>query len=62
MFLTTSYKSKIIKSKLDGGPLQPQIYFLTFVESMEMIITQYKETCEVLIDDPKIGGEILNIL
>ena len=31
--------------------------FLTFVESIEMIFSQYKESCEVLLDDPKIGGE-----
>ena len=54
--LTTSYKSKIIKFKLDEDPLQRQIYFLDFVESLEMIFSQYKETCEVLLDHPKIGG------
>ena len=29
--LTTAYKSNIIRFKLDGDPLQRQIYFLTFV-------------------------------
>ena len=24
---------------------------------MEMIFSKYTETCEVIIDDPKIGGE-----
>ena len=33
------------------------IYFLTFVESLEMIFSQYKETCEVLLDYQKIGGD-----
>ena len=56
-FLTTSYKSKIIRFKLDEDPLQCRIYFLTFVESLEMIFSQYKETREVLLDYPKIGGE-----
>ena len=56
-WLTTEYKSKIIKFKLDEYPLQRRIYFLTFVESMEMIFLQNKETCEVLLDYPKIGGE-----
>ena len=42
--------------KLDEDPLQRQINFLTFVESLEIIFSQYKETCEVLIDYPKIGG------
>ena len=42
---------------MDGDPLQRRIYFLTFVESLEMIFSQYKETCEVLLDYPKIGGD-----
>ena len=32
-------------------------FFLTFVESLEMIFSQYIETCEVIIDYPKIGGD-----
>ena len=38
-------------------PLQHQIYFLTFVESLEMIFSQYTKTCEVILDYPKIGGD-----
>ena len=41
---------------MDEDPLQRRIYFLAFVESLEMIFSQYKETCEVLIDYLKIGG------
>ena len=55
--LTTAYKSNIIRFKMDEDPLQRQIYFLTFVESLEMIFSQYTKTCEVLIDYPKIGGD-----
>ena len=51
------YKSNIIEFKMDKDPLHRQIYFLTFVESLEMIFSQYKETCEVLLDYPKTGGE-----
>ena len=51
-----SYKSKIIRVRLDEDPLQRRIYFLTFVESLEMIFSKYKETFEVLLDYPKIGG------
>ena len=54
--LTTAYKSKRFKFKLDEDSLQRRIYFLTFVESLEMIFSQYKETCELLLDYPKIGG------
>ena len=55
--LTTAYKSKIIRFKMDEDPLQRRIYFLTFVESLEIIFSQYKETCEILLDYPKIGGD-----
>ena len=41
---------------MDEDPLQRRIYFLTFVESLEMIFSQYTETCEVILDYPKIGG------
>ena len=39
---------------MDEDPLQRQIYLLTFVESLDMIFSQYIETCEVLLDYPKI--------
>ena len=42
---------------MDEDPLQRQIYFLKFVESLEMIFSQYTETCEVILDYPKIGGD-----
>ena len=42
---------------MDEYPLQRRIYFLTFVESLEMIFSQYTETCEVIKDDPIIGGD-----
>ena len=42
---------------MDEDPLQHRIYFLTFVESLEMIFSQYKETYEVLLYYPKIGGD-----
>ena len=52
-FLTAACKSKIIRFKLDEDPLQRRVYFLAFVKSLEMIFSQYKETCEVLLDLPK---------
>ena len=42
---------------MDEDPLQRRIYFLIFVESLEMIFPQFTETCEVLLDHLKIGGE-----
>ena len=53
--LTTPYKPKTIMFKLDKDPLKPRDYFLKFVESLEMIFSHYKETCELLLDYPKIG-------
>ena len=42
---------------MDEDPLQRRIYFLAFVESLEIIYSQYTETCEVLLDYPKIGRD-----
>ena len=44
-FPTSAYKSKIIRFKMDEDLLQWRIYFLPFVESLEMIFSQYTETC-----------------
>ena len=54
---TTAYKSKIIRFKMDEDPLQRWIDFLTFVESLEMIFSQYTETCEASLDYTNIGGD-----
>ena len=35
--LMTAYKLKIIRFKLDEDPLQRRIYFLTFIDSLDMI-------------------------
>ena len=62
-FLTKAFKSKIIRFKMDEDSLQRRIYFLTFIDSLDMIFSQYRETCEVLLDYPKIGGEgVLRIM
>ena len=42
---------------MDEDPLQSRIYFITFIDSLDMIFSQYRETCEVLLDYPKIGGD-----
>ena len=52
--MTTAYRSKIIRFKMDEDPLQRRIYFLTFIDSLDMIFSQHRETCEFLIDYPKI--------
>ena len=60
--LMTAYKLKIIKFKFDEDPLQHRIYFLTLIESLEMIFSKYKETCEVLLYYLAIGEEDINIM
>ena len=42
---------------MDENPLQRRIYFLAFIDSLDMIFSQYRETCEVLLDYPKIGRD-----
>ena len=56
--LMTAYKSNIIRFKMDEDPLQRRIYFLTFIDSLDMIFSQYRETCEVILDYPEIGAII----
>ena len=56
-FSDDSIKTKIIRFKLDEDPLQRRIYFLTFIDSLNMFFFQYRETYEVLKDYPKMEGE-----
>ena len=42
---------------MDEYPLHRRIYFLTFIDLLDMIFSHYRETCEVLLDYPKIGGD-----
>ena len=42
---------------MNEDPLQRRIYFLTFVESLEIIFSRYTKTCEVILDYSKIGGD-----
>ena len=47
----------MIRFKLDEDPLQRRIHFLTFIDSLNMVFPQYRETYEVLRNYPKIEGE-----
>ena len=42
--------------KLDENPLQRRIYFITFIDSLNMVFSQYRENYEVLRDYPKLEG------
>ena len=46
----------MIRFKLDDNPLQRRIYFLTFIDSLNMVFSKYRETYEVLRDYPKLEG------
>ena len=46
----------MIRFKLDEDPLQRRIYFLIFIDSLNMAFSQYRETYEVLRDYPKLEG------
>ena len=44
---------------MDEDPLQRRVYFITFVEPLEIIFSKYTETCEVILDYPRtVGGDI----
>ena len=47
----------MIRFKIYENPLQRRIYLLTFIDNLDMIFSQYRETCEVLLDYLKIGGD-----
>ena len=42
---------------MDEDPLQRRIYLLAFIDSHDMIFSQCRETCKVLLDYSKIGGD-----
>ena len=42
---------------MDDDPPHHRIYFLTFMDSLDIIFSQYRETCLVLLYYPKIGGD-----
>ena len=46
----------MIRFKLDEDPLQRRIHFITFIDSFNMVFSQYRETYEVLRDYPKMEG------
>ena len=42
---------------MDKDLLQRRLYLLAFIDSLDMIFSQYRETCEVLLDYPIIGWD-----
>ena len=42
--MMTAFKLKMIRFKSDEDPLQRRIYSLTFIESLNMVFSQYRET------------------
>ena len=54
--LTTAYKSKINRFKLDEDPLQRQIYFLTSIDSLNMIFPNIEKLLKSFLIIQKLGG------
>ena len=42
---------------MDEDSLHRRIYFLRFIDLLDMIFSQYRETCQDLLDYSKIGGD-----
>ena len=57
IFVLLASVMTVIGIKLDKDPLQRRIYFLIFIDSLDMIFSKYRETWEVLLDYPKIGWD-----
>ena len=55
--LTSEYKLKVIKLKLDKDPLQHPVCFLYFMNSLKIILSQLKEIYMFLMKYPYITGE-----
>ena len=47
-FLTTAFKSKIIRFKMDEDPLKRRIYFITFIDSLDMIFLNIEKLVKSL--------------
>ena len=54
---TDVYKSKVFKFKLYKDPIQCRVYFLSFVSSLEIVLSQFSETYMLLMESPPIIGE-----
>ena len=50
--LTSAYKLKVITFKLDEDPLQSQVYFLSFMNSLKLFLSQFKENFLLSMDYP----------
>ena len=57
MCASSNILSKYFLKKLIKPVHSGIFYFNIFVESLKNDISWYKETCEVLLDYPKIGGD-----
>ena len=55
--LKADYKSNFGKFKFDEDPLQRRVYFLSFINSHKIVLSQFLETKIMLMDYPFIRGE-----
>ena len=57
--ISATYKAKVIKLKLDGDSLQSWVYFISFMDSLKIILSKFKETYMFLMDYTYIRGRDL---
>ena len=55
--LTATYKSKIIRLKLDKEPLQHRVYLLSFMNSLKIVLSKFSEAYMLLMEYPFVGEE-----
>ena len=54
---TAIQKSNVIKFRFDEDPLHHQVYFLSFMNSLNFFLSQFKETYILSMEYPSIRGE-----
>ena len=47
----------VVKFKLYEDPLQHQVYFLSFMISLKIVLSQFSQAYMLLMDHPSIKGE-----
>ena len=54
---TAAYKSKVIKLKLNEDPLHRRVYFLSFMNSLKIVLSSFSYIYTFLMDYTSIRGK-----
>ena len=57
--LTAAYKSKVVKLKLYEDPVKRRVYFLSFMNSLKIVLSNVSEIRMLIMECPSIRGEEL---